>query len=153
MEFSSAWEQRHSSSFVPLAEKELHLSHPPSLQFFTPRGVQLYPVEIILLSFTITAATFLFTQLLLVATSFAMFMKYWSQVGLFRSMGVCSSNESIFWNSSESVPLFSILCSAIFAHSSSCWPLALPEPDSPFSNALKSSRFFGSPSLFLFRIL
>src|SRR3989344_7274497 len=122
--FSSACEQRHSSSAVPPFANELHLGQPPSLQFFTPRGVPLYPVETILLSRTITAATFLFTQLLLIATSFAMFMKYSSHVGLLRSTGVLRRRESTFSKSSASVSLLSIVCSAIFAHSSSCFAFA-----------------------------
>ena len=41
----------------------------PAKQFFTPRGVPLYPVEIIRWSLTITAATCRREQLLLVATA------------------------------------------------------------------------------------
>lgn len=57
--FSSACKHRHSSSATPLligvaapllpaplieeTDVELHLAHPPSLQFRIPRGVPLYP--------------------------------------------------------------------------------------------------------------
>ena len=39
--FSSPCEQRHSSRFFPLSLKLLQRGQPPSLQFFTPRGVPL----------------------------------------------------------------------------------------------------------------
>src|SRR3989344_7015152 len=145
--FSSACEHRQSSSAVPPFANELHRGQPPSLQFFTPRGVPLYPVEIILLSFTITAATFRFTQLLLIATSFAMFMKYSSHEGRLKSTGVFRRSESTFSKSSDSEPVFSIVCSAICAHASSCCALALSDLLSCASIFLNSSRVLGSPSL------
>ena len=47
---------------MPLSASELHRGQPPSLQFFTLRGVPLYPVEMMRLSLTITAATLRFMQ-------------------------------------------------------------------------------------------
>jgi len=74
--FSSAWEQTHSSSRFPLSiSVEAHRSQPPSMQFLIPRGVPLYPVEIIRRSFTITAATCRREQLLRVATTWAIEIK------------------------------------------------------------------------------
>src|SRR3990172_2543347 len=82
MAFSSACEQRHSSSRVPLLARLLHLGHPPSLQFFVPRGVPLYPVETIRLSRTMTAPTLRLIQLLRMDATCAIFIKYSSQLGL-----------------------------------------------------------------------
>src|SRR5215471_14506845 len=83
--FSSPCEQRHSSSAVPELARLLHLGHPPSLQFRVPRGVPLYPVETTRLSRTMMAATFLLMQFDRDATTFAMFMKYSSQLGRWTS--------------------------------------------------------------------
>ena len=54
----------------------LHRGQPPSLQFRVPRGVPLYPVEMIRLSLTMIAATFRLRQFDREAATFAMFMKY-----------------------------------------------------------------------------
>lgn len=79
--FSSAWKQKHFSRSFPYDVLLLHLSQPPSKQFTFPRGVPLYPVEIIRLSLAITTPTARFIQLLLVFTIYAIFIKYWSQFG------------------------------------------------------------------------
>src|SRR3989338_5894006 len=55
---------------------------PTSSQWGIPRMLPLYPVESIVLSLTITAPTCFLSQVLLVATCFAMFMKYCSQFTL-----------------------------------------------------------------------
>src|SRR5215813_4511161 len=80
--FSSPCEQRHSSSAVPDAARLLQRGQPPSLQLRVPRGVPLYPVEMTRLSLTMMAATFRFMQLEREAATFAIFMKYSSQLGL-----------------------------------------------------------------------
>src|SRR6266481_9771200 len=95
MAFSSPCEQRHSSRFVPDAAKLLHRGQPPSLQFRVPRGVPLYPVEITRLSLTIIAATFRFMQFERDATTFAMFMKYSSQLGRWISFNKRNNNSSM----------------------------------------------------------
>src|SRR5215510_3943450 len=92
--FSSPCEQRHSSRAVPDVARLLHRGQPPSLQ--VPRGVPLYPVEITRLSFTMIAATFRFMQFDREATTFAMFMKYSSQLGLCTFLNNCTSSWSIF---------------------------------------------------------
>jgi hypothetical protein len=66
----------HSESFSPDGAFPAQRGHPPSSQFFIPRGVPLYPVEIILLSRTIMAATCLLEQLLLLAATSATLIKY-----------------------------------------------------------------------------
>ena len=71
----------HSRRLCPDGVSDAHLGHPPSSQFLIPRGVPLYPVEIILLSLTMIAATCLLEQLLLVAMTSAIAIKYWSQSG------------------------------------------------------------------------
>src|SRR3989339_1949469 len=57
-------------------------AQPPSIQFFTPAGVPLYPVEIIFFSLTIIAPFAGLIQLDRVATTSAIFIKYSSQEGL-----------------------------------------------------------------------
>lgn len=66
--FYSACIQRHSSRPTPEGVIELHLWQPPSEQFSIPNGVPLYPVDTILMSFTITHPTNLFMQFDLEAT-------------------------------------------------------------------------------------
>src|SRR3989338_751573 len=55
---------------------------PVSSQCGIPLMLPLYPVERIVLSLTISAPTCFLSQVLLVAISFAMFMKYCSQLAL-----------------------------------------------------------------------
>ena len=146
MAFSSPWEQRHSSRFFPLSLKPLQRGHPPSLQFFTPRGVPLYPVLMIRRSATITAATWRFMQLLRAATCLAMSMKYWSQEG--RANDTSSSRsavESCAANSS-SVPLFSMTRLARRSVSRSCWAAALLLANSRSSCRMKSCSVRASPA-------
>src|SRR5215469_7386312 len=92
--FSSPCEHRHSSSAVPDAARLLQRGHPPSLQFRVPRGVPLYPVDTTRLSRTMIAATFRFMQFDREATTFAMFMKYSSQLGLCTSLNNWTSSWS-----------------------------------------------------------
>src|SRR3989344_3100951 len=151
--FSSPWLQRHSSSFVPASVKLLQRGQPPSLQFLTPLGVPLYPVETILLSFTITAATFLFTQLLRVATSLAIFMKYSSQSGRSKFCGSVCRALSIFLFNSGIGPLLSIFLSAILITSSICCAFLSALFNSLSSSFLNSCTVFGSPGLALLCVL
>jgi hypothetical protein len=60
--FASACIHMHASRPVPALAFELHLSHPPSLQFVVAKGVPLYPVATILLSTAMTAPTLRFIQ-------------------------------------------------------------------------------------------
>src|SRR5215470_13283772 len=104
MAFSSPCEQRHSSRAVPDVARLLHRGHPPSLQFRVPRGVPLYPVDTTRLSRTMIAATFRFIQFDREATTFAMFMKYSSQLGRWISFSSLGSNSSIWTYSFSSGP-------------------------------------------------
>src|SRR5579885_708650 len=104
MAFSSPCEQKHSSRFVPLGASELQRGQPPSLQFFTPLGVPLYPVEMMRRSFTISAATFRFMQLDREATMRAMLMKYSSQSGRLADMAQRRTSSSSRARSSSLVP-------------------------------------------------
>jgi hypothetical protein len=65
----------HSSRLDPDGAVPAHRAHPPSKQFFTPRGVPLYPVEMIRFSDTTTAATLRREQLARVAVTCAISMK------------------------------------------------------------------------------
>src|SRR3989344_1016548 len=143
----------HSSSAVPLFAKLLQRGQPPSLQLATPRGVPLYPVEIILLSFTINAATFLFTQLLLVAIVFATLMKYSSHPGLSKFCGNSLSIDSTLLCNCSIVPSFTTLLSAKAIVASSCCEAGSLLLASIFSSLLNSPTVFGSFSrpLFLMR--
>src|SRR3989338_2481937 len=66
---------------------------PTSSQCGIPLMLPLYPVESIVLSLAMTAPTCFLSQVLLVATSFAMFMKYCSQLTLVISapLIICTS--------------------------------------------------------------
>jgi len=75
MAFCSAWTQMHSSRLLPDGAAPAHRGQPSSKQFFTPRGVPLYPVEMIRFSDTTTAATLRREQLARVATTKAISMK------------------------------------------------------------------------------
>jgi len=76
---------KHSSRPTPEGVILLHLWHPPSEQFSIPNGVPLYPVETILMSFTITHPTDLFIQFDLLATISVLLRIYVSHLGLTRS--------------------------------------------------------------------
>lgn len=81
MAFSSAWQQMQSPRPEPDGASEAHRAHPPSQQFVIPRGVPLYPVEMIRRSRTISAATCRREQLPRRATTCAISIKYSSQPG------------------------------------------------------------------------
>src|SRR6185369_9489072 len=106
MAFSSPCEQRHSSSAVPEAAMLLHLGQPPSLQLRVPRGAPLYPVEMTRLSRTMIAATFRLIQFERDATTFAIFMKYSSQLGLWTSRKSFGRSSSIWVCNFSSAPAF-----------------------------------------------
>jgi len=75
MAFCSAWTQMHSSKLLPDGAVPAQRGQPPSKQFLTPRGVPLYPVDMMRFSDTTTAATLRREQLARVATTRAISMK------------------------------------------------------------------------------
>jgi len=146
--FSSAWIQRQESKLTPDGAFELHLSQPPSLQLTQPKGVPLYPVEIILKSLTITAPTARFMQFERVATTSASLRKYVSHFGLicsslaksmsiedFKDINILLSYSWRCFRECSSVPLLTIVLIILRSLSSAASNQVSSES---FANSLKS---------------